>query len=136
MLVANLSFYFFWEFSDAISCLDQAVNIFLEIHRLHMAAKYCKVRLLWFLIMVIWIFVRNLFLTLAFDWKCKKFWLPAHFGSQKTQDIGELYEQKESLDQAIVYFERAADLFRTEEATTSANMCNQKVAQISAQLGK
>ncbi|KAL2500407.1 Alpha-soluble NSF attachment protein 2 [Forsythia ovata] len=78
---------------QAISCLDQAVNMFLEISRLNMAARYCK-------------------------------------------EIGELYEKQENFDQAIVYFERSADLFQTEEVTTSANQCRLKVAQFSAQSGK
>ncbi|KAI3474381.1 hypothetical protein Pfo_029242 [Paulownia fortunei] len=78
---------------QAISCLEQAVNIFLEINRLNMGARYCK-------------------------------------------EIGELYEQGQNFDQAITYFERAADLYQTEEVTTSASQCRQKVAQFSAQLGK
>ncbi|KAI3474260.1 hypothetical protein Pfo_029048 [Paulownia fortunei] len=77
---------------QAISCLEQAVNIFLEINRLNMGARYCK-------------------------------------------EIGELYEQGQNFDQAITYFERAADLYQTEEVTTSASQCRQKVAQFSAQLG-
>ncbi|KAG8377095.1 hypothetical protein BUALT_Bualt09G0132700 [Buddleja alternifolia] len=78
---------------QAISCLDQAVNMFLEINRLNMSARYCK-------------------------------------------EIGELYEQEHNFDQAITYFERSADLFQTEEVSTSASQCKQKVAQFSAQLGK
>ncbi|KAK6118222.1 hypothetical protein DH2020_048008 [Rehmannia glutinosa] len=78
---------------QAISCLDEAVNIFLEINRINMGARYCK-------------------------------------------EIGELYEQGQNFDQAITYFERAADLYQTEEVTTSASQCRQKVAQFSAQLGK
>ncbi|PIN19705.1 Protein required for fusion of vesicles in vesicular transport, alpha-SNAP [Handroanthus impetiginosus] len=78
---------------QAISCLDQAVNIFLEINRLNMGARYCK-------------------------------------------DIGELHEQAQDFDQAIIYFERAAELYQTEEVNTSASQCKQKVAQFSAQLGK
>ncbi|KAL3536587.1 hypothetical protein ACH5RR_005048 [Cinchona calisaya] len=77
---------------QAVACLDQAINMFLDNHRLSMAARYCK-------------------------------------------EIGELYEQKQDIDQAVVYFQRAADLFHAEEVTTSANLCNQKVAQFSAQLG-
>ncbi|XP_042377716.1 alpha-soluble NSF attachment protein-like [Zingiber officinale] len=76
---------------DATQSLDQAVNIFLEIGRLNMAARYCK-------------------------------------------ELGELYEQEQHLEKAIEYFERAADLFQSEEVTTSANQCNQKVAQLAAQL--
>ncbi|CAI9758859.1 unnamed protein product [Fraxinus pennsylvanica] len=78
---------------QALSCLDKAVNMFLEISRHNMAARYCK-------------------------------------------EIGELYEQQENFDQALLYFERSADLFQIEEATTSANQCRLKVAQFSAQSGK
>ncbi|KAH6787005.1 alpha-soluble NSF attachment protein 2 [Perilla frutescens var. hirtella] len=77
---------------QAISCLDQAVNIQLEINRFNMAARYSK-------------------------------------------EIGELYEQEQNLDQAITYFERAGDLYQTEEVNTSASQCRQKVAEFSAQLG-
>ncbi|KAL8517134.1 hypothetical protein ACS0TY_015377 [Phlomoides rotata] len=78
---------------QAISCFDQAVNIYLEIGRVNMAARYCK-------------------------------------------EIAELYEQEQNFDQSITYFERAADLFQTEEVSSSASQCKQKVAQFSAQLGK
>lgn len=50
------------------------------------------------------------------------------------QELGEIYEQEQSFDKAIDYFERAADLFQSEEVTTSANQCKQKVAQFAAQL--
>ncbi|XP_072968988.1 alpha-soluble NSF attachment protein 2-like [Typha angustifolia] len=76
---------------DAAQVLNQAVNLFLEIGRLNMAARYCK-------------------------------------------ELGELYEQEQDLENAITYYERAADLFQSEEATTSANQCNQKVAQFAAQM--
>ena len=76
---------------DAAQSLNQAVNLFLEIGRLNMAARYCK-------------------------------------------ELGEIYEQEQNLEKAIDYFERAADLFQSEEVTTSANQCKQKVAQFSAQL--
>ncbi|KAM0946710.1 putative NSF attachment protein [Dioscorea sansibarensis] len=76
---------------DAAESLNQAVNLFLEIGRLNMAARYCK-------------------------------------------ELGEIYEQEQNFDKAIDYFERAADLFQSEEVTTSANQCKQKVAQFAAQL--
>ncbi|RWR78987.1 alpha-soluble NSF attachment protein [Cinnamomum micranthum f. kanehirae] len=76
---------------EAITCLNQAVNMFLEIGRLNMAARYCK-------------------------------------------EIGELYEAEQNFEQSINFFERAADLFQSEEVTTSANQCKQKVAQFAAQL--
>ncbi|KAK9065810.1 hypothetical protein SSX86_015211 [Deinandra increscens subsp. villosa] len=74
-----------------IGCLDQASNLFMEIGRLSMSARYCK-------------------------------------------EIGELYEQEQNLEQAIAYYDKAADLFQGEEVTTSANQCKQKIAQFSAQL--
>ncbi|KAK1260828.1 hypothetical protein QJS04_geneDACA001990 [Acorus gramineus] len=76
---------------EAISCLNQAVNFFMEIGRLNMAARYCK-------------------------------------------EIGELYEAEQNFENAIDYFERSADLFQSEEVTTTANQCRQKVAQYAAQL--
>ncbi|KAK9154063.1 hypothetical protein Sjap_001543 [Stephania japonica] len=50
------------------------------------------------------------------------------------QDIGELFEQEQNLEQAIVFLERSSDLFQGEEVNTSANQCRLKVAQFSAQL--
>ncbi|KAK3003174.1 hypothetical protein RJ639_018072 [Escallonia herrerae] len=76
---------------ESISCLEQAVNLFLEIGRLNMSARYYK-------------------------------------------EIAELCEQEQNLEQAILYYDRAADLFQSEEVTTSANQCKQKIAQFSAQL--
>uniref|UniRef100_B3TM20 Alpha-soluble NSF attachment protein n=1 Tax=Elaeis guineensis var. tenera TaxID=51953 RepID=B3TM20_ELAGV len=76
---------------DAAQSLNQAVNLFLEIGRLNMAARYCK-------------------------------------------ELGELYEQEQDFEKAMDYFERAADLFESEEVTTSANQCKQKIAQFAAQL--
>ncbi|PIA36887.1 hypothetical protein AQUCO_03200092v1 [Aquilegia coerulea] len=76
---------------EAISCFEQAVNLFSEIGRLNMAARYSK-------------------------------------------EIGELYEAEQDFPQAIVYLERAADLFQSEEVTTSANQCKLKVAQFAAQM--
>ncbi|KAJ9694098.1 hypothetical protein PVL29_009876 [Vitis rotundifolia] len=50
------------------------------------------------------------------------------------KEIGELYEVDQNLQQAIEKFDQAAELFQSEEVTTSANQCRQKVAQFSAQL--
>lgn len=50
------------------------------------------------------------------------------------KEIAELYELEHNFEQAMVYFERAAELFQSEEVTTSANQCRQKVAQFAAQL--
>ncbi|KAI3891751.1 hypothetical protein MKX03_020889, partial [Papaver bracteatum] len=51
-------------------------------------------------------------------------------------EIGKLYEVEQYIEKAIVYFERAADLFQSEEPCTFADQCRckQKVAQLSAQL--
>ncbi|KAG6433723.1 hypothetical protein SASPL_105338 [Salvia splendens] len=51
-------------------------------------------------------------------------------------DIGDLCEQEKDMDQAITYFERAADLYQIEEANTLSSQCRQKVAEFSAQIGK
>ncbi|KAI5670416.1 hypothetical protein M9H77_10780 [Catharanthus roseus] len=76
---------------EAISCLEQAVNLFLDIGRLNMSARYYK-------------------------------------------EIAEICEQEQNLDQAIVYYERAADLFQSEEVNSTANQCRQKIAQFASQL--
>ncbi|GMP96962.1 hypothetical protein CsSME_00045387 [Camellia sinensis var. sinensis] len=76
---------------ETISCLEQAVNMFKEIGRLNMAARYYK-------------------------------------------EIAESYEAEQNFKQAIFYYEKAADLFQSEDVTTTANQCRQKVAQFSAQL--
>ncbi|XP_028767574.1 alpha-soluble NSF attachment protein isoform X1 [Neltuma alba] len=75
----------------AISCLDQAVNLYTEIGRHSIAARYCK-------------------------------------------EIGELYEVDQDIENASLYFDRAAEFFELADATTSANQCKLKVAQFSAQL--
>ncbi|KAG6402058.1 hypothetical protein SASPL_138929 [Salvia splendens] len=76
---------------ESISCLEESVNIFLDIGRFNMSARYYK-------------------------------------------EIAELYEHDQNLELAIVYFEKAVDLFQSEEVSTSANQCKQKVAQYAAQL--
>ncbi|KMZ58533.1 Alpha-soluble NSF attachment protein [Zostera marina] len=76
---------------EAAPYLSQAVNIFMEMGRLNMAARYYK-------------------------------------------ELGEIYEQEENLEKAIDFLERAADLFQSEEVTTSANQCKQKIAQMAAEL--
>lgn len=50
------------------------------------------------------------------------------------QEIAELFESEHNIEQAIVFFEKAADMFLNEEVTTSANQCKQKVAQYAAEL--
>ncbi|KVI09996.1 NSF attachment protein [Cynara cardunculus var. scolymus] len=74
-----------------VSHLEKALNLFMEIGRLSMSARYCK-------------------------------------------EIAELYEQEENLKQAMVYYDKAADLYQGEEVNTSANQCNLKIAQFAAQL--
>ncbi|KAI3900143.1 hypothetical protein MKW92_018223 [Papaver armeniacum] len=49
------------------------------------------------------------------------------------KEMGELCEAQQNLDQAIAYFERAADLFQSEEVNTAANQCKLKVAEFAAQ---
>lgn len=45
-----------------------------------------------------------------------------------------MYEQEQDLEKAMDYFDKAVDLFISEDGTTSANQCRQRVAQIAAQL--
>ena len=45
-----------------------------------------------------------------------------------------MYELEQEIDKAILYFERAAELFEIGGGATSANQCNLKVAQFSAQM--
>ncbi|KAI3983268.1 hypothetical protein MKX01_013335, partial [Papaver californicum] len=49
-------------------------------------------------------------------------------------EIDELYEVEQNFEKSNVYFERADDLFQSEEVNTSANQCKQKVAQFSAEM--
>lgn len=51
-----------------------------------------------------------------------------------TQEIADLYESEQNIAQAIVYYEKSADFYESEEVNTSANQCKQKVAQFAAQL--
>ena len=56
------------------------------------------------------------------------------------KDIAELYEGQSTGDdedakKACEFFEKAADLYRDEEQTSSANQCYLKFAQFSAELG-
>lgn len=76
---------------ESVACLEQSVNLFLDIGRLNMSARYFK-------------------------------------------EIAELHEQEQNLEKAIDYYDKAADLFESEEVTTSANQCKQKIAQFAAQL--
>ncbi|XP_059668106.1 alpha-soluble NSF attachment protein-like [Cornus florida] len=59
-----------------------------------------------------------------------------HMAARYCKEIGELFEVEQNFEQAIVYFERSAELFESEEATSLANQCKFKVAQFSAQLAQ
>ena len=121
--------------AEAVSCLDNAVNIFCEIGRLSMAARYLKVYSLLLLLFLFegilfpfdnafWGFLAGIFVNVS--------WLDWIF--LYAQEIAELYESEQNIEQAVVYFEKAADFYENEEVNTSANQCKQKVAQYSAQL--
>ncbi|KAJ4970545.1 hypothetical protein NE237_003644 [Protea cynaroides] len=57
-----------------------------------------------------------------------------NIAARHCKEIGELYEQEQDLEQSIFFYEQAADLFESEESTTSANQCKQKIAQFAAQM--
>lgn len=50
------------------------------------------------------------------------------------KEIAELCEQEQNLEQAMHYYDKAADLFQSEDVSSSANQCKQKIAQFAAQL--
>ncbi|GER40440.1 alpha-soluble NSF attachment protein [Striga asiatica] len=100
---------------ESISCLEQAVNLFLDIGRLTMAARYYKKMTAG---------LNTAAITAILHWLHKFLMV----------EIAELCEQDQNLEQSIVYYERAADLFQNEEVTSTANQCKQKVAQFAAQL--
>ncbi|XP_076889502.1 alpha-soluble NSF attachment protein-like isoform X1 [Bidens hawaiensis] len=77
--------------SECISRLEQSLDLFMEIGRLGMSARYCK-------------------------------------------EIAELYEQEQNLEKAMVYFDKAADLYQGEEVNSHANQCRLKIAQYAAEL--
>ncbi|KAL8154312.1 hypothetical protein V2J09_012072 [Rumex salicifolius] len=77
--------------TEAVSYLEQSINLFLDLGRLNMGARYYK-------------------------------------------EIAEMYESDENLEKAIIYYEKAADLFQSEDVNTSANQCKLKIAQFAAQL--
>ncbi|XP_078439905.1 alpha-soluble NSF attachment protein 2 [Wolffia australiana] len=57
-----------------------------------------------------------------------------NMAAKHCKDLGEVYEAEQNFEKAIDFYERAADLYQSEESTTSANQCKQKVAELSAQL--
>lgn len=126
-------------FAEAASCLEQAVNIYCEIGRLTTAARYYKVLGYSFklvsCIFIIWLhlqcggYVLNRFF-ISFNLRVRGLvncFVP-------WQEIAEYYESEQNIEQAIAYFEKAAEFFQTEEVTTSAHRCKLKIAQYAAQL--
>ncbi|KAL8208229.1 hypothetical protein R6Q57_007641 [Mikania cordata] len=77
--------------TECISHLEKALDLFMEIGRLGMSARYCK-------------------------------------------EIAELYEQEQNLEKAMVYYDKAVDLYQGEEVNSSANQCRLKIAQYAAEL--
>jgi alpha-soluble NSF attachment protein len=56
--------------------------------------------------------------------------------AKQQKEIAELYEEEKEYDECIVNYEKAAEYFSTEDASSSANACLLKVALYSAQLEK
>ncbi|KAJ6311987.1 hypothetical protein OIU77_013691 [Salix suchowensis] len=50
------------------------------------------------------------------------------------KEIAELYESDANIEKSMEFYHKAADFFQNEDVTTSANQCNQKVAEFAAQL--
>jgi alpha-soluble NSF attachment protein len=50
------------------------------------------------------------------------------------QEVAELHESDANIEKSMEFYHKAADFFQNEDVTTSANQCNQKVAEFAAQL--
>ncbi|GJS04180.1 alpha-soluble NSF attachment protein-like protein [Tanacetum coccineum] len=82
--------------TECISQLEQTLDIFMEIGRLSMSARYCR--------------------------------------DSEEKKIAVLYEHQHNLEQAMVYYDKAADLYQGEEVSSFANQHRLKIAQYSAEL--
>lgn len=56
--------------------------------------------------------------------------------ARHAEDIAALYEADNNVEEALTYFQQAADYYSGEDATTKASKCLAKVAQFSATLEK
>lgn len=54
--------------------------------------------------------------------------------ARQLREIGEVLEKEGNKEEAIMFYEQAADLFATENSTSEANKCNLKIAQFAAEL--
>lgn len=54
--------------------------------------------------------------------------------ARQLREIGEVLEKDGAKEEAIMFYEQAADLFTTENSTSEANKCNLKIAQFAAEL--
>lgn len=61
-------------------------------------------------------------------------WVDFNFLFFCVQEIAELYEQEQNLEKAMVYYDKAVDLYQGEEVNSSANQCRLKIAQYAAEL--
>ncbi|XP_076901844.1 alpha-soluble NSF attachment protein-like [Bidens hawaiensis] len=50
------------------------------------------------------------------------------------KEIAELYEQEQNLEKAMVYYDKAADLYQGEESISNANQCRLKIAEHVAEM--
>lgn len=50
------------------------------------------------------------------------------------QEIADIYEKEEGIEKAMIYYDKAADLYIGEGVESTANQCKLKVAQYAAQL--
>eukprot|EP00270_Netrium_digitus_P001904 TRINITY_DN12107_c0_g1_i1.p1 TRINITY_DN12107_c0_g1~~TRINITY_DN12107_c0_g1_i1.p1 ORF type:complete len:291 (-),score=84.92 TRINITY_DN12107_c0_g1_i1:203-1075(-) len=52
--------------------------------------------------------------------------------ARHSKDIAEVFEKEENVDQAVIWFDKAADLYQSENANSSVNQMRLKVAEFSA----
>ncbi|KAK9075414.1 hypothetical protein SSX86_003737 [Deinandra increscens subsp. villosa] len=94
--------------TECISRLEQALDLFMEIGRLSMTVNRNPDR--------------------------KKSTSRVDFDFFLGQEIAELYAHEQNMEKAMVYYDKAADLYEGEEASTNANQCRVKIAQYAAEM--
>ncbi len=105
--------------AESANCLNKAAEYFTDLGRLSIAAKHFK--------------VRAVALQRACAWRAARNVQSARPHAPTAQDMGEIFEEQGDVEEAISFYEKAADLYSGEEVTSTSNNCKLKVAQLSAQ---
>lgn len=103
---------------EAVNCLKQAIAIYTDMGRFTMAAKHHQT-------------IAEMYENEANDLVCKNFTLDA---ADLKFDLQSFFFDSHLQQRAVEHYEQAAEYFKGEESTSSANKCMLKVAQYAAQL--